>query len=90
MNLDNLKEYDIGYVIKPRTYLEDKGGWSFTRWKEVTKIKPFEIVVLGKVFYEDKWRFVTSKGVYNDIYFSLEEAIEECEKRNNEDSDSYK
>ena len=84
MNIDNLKEYDIGYVIKPHIYLEDKGGWSFTRWKEVTKMKPFAIIVLGKVFYEDKWRFVTPTAVYDDIYSSLEEAEAECEKINNE------
>lgn len=82
MNIDNLKEYEAGYVLKLHTSLEKKGGWSFTRWKEVTKIKPFVVIVIGKILIDDKWCFVTQNAVYEDIYFSLEEAQTECEKRN--------
>ena len=88
MNLDNLKEYEVGYVPSKHFTYEKGGGWSFTRYKEVSKYKPLRVVLLGKVLLDGEWHFVicahNTIAFYKNVYSSKEEAQAECEKRNNE------
>jgi hypothetical protein len=91
MNVEDIvKTYDVGYILSKCLTYEKRGGWSFTRYKEVSKYKPLRVVLLGKVLLDDEWHFVicnhNSIAFYKNVYSSLEEAEEECERKNNENS----
>lgn len=55
MNVEDIvKTYDVGYILSKCLTYEKRGGWSFTRYKEVSKYKPLRVVLLGKVLLDDE------------------------------------